>query len=61
MKSVTYTKWMFEDFQDILLILNVVDVFGLDDVVLLHCLYRVLLSGVALEPANLDVAERACT
>lgn len=61
MKEGTYRKWMFKDFQDILFIFNVVDVLGLNDIVLLHRLYRVLLSRIALQPANFDVAERACT
>lgn len=48
---------MAEQLQNLLLVLDVVDVLGLNDVVLLHRLDGHLHAGVLLEPSEFDVSK----
>ena len=54
---LTYAERMVHLGEDVLLVFNVIDVLALNDLVLLHRFYSVLVRRVAAEPANLDKTE----
>jgi hypothetical protein len=53
----TYNKRMYHQFQDLLFVLDVINVFALNDVLFFHCLKGKLLSFIFLETSNFDVSE----
>ncbi len=53
----TYDEWMNQHFQDLFLVLDMIDVLALDDIDLLHRLDREFGIGVLLQPAKLDISE----
>jgi len=55
-----YDEWVLDAFEDLFLVLDVVDVLALDDLGLLHGLHRVLLPTCSLQPAHAHVPERTC-
>jgi len=54
----TYDERVLDAFENLLLVLDVVDVLALDDVSLLHGLDRVLVLLLSLDPADSHVTER---
>ena len=54
---LTYAERMVHLGEDVLLVFNVIDMLALNDLVLFHRLYSVLVRRVAAEPANLDKTE----
>ena len=57
MQVLTYAERMVHLGEDVLLVFNVIDVLALNDLVLFHRFYSVLVRRVAAEPANLDKTE----
>ena len=54
---LTYAERMVHLGKDVFFVFNVIDVLALNDLVLFHRLYSVLVRRVAAEPANLDKTE----
>jgi len=54
---VTYDEWLINAFKNLLLVFNVVDMLLLNNVGLLHCLYRVLSLLLPFKPAYPHVPE----
>lgn len=61
MNCFTYDEWMNHDFENLLLILNMVYMFALNDVLLLHCLNGNHFILIFLQPCELYVTEGAYT
>lgn len=60
-RRCTYCERVVQLRQNILLVLDVINVLTLDDLVLLHGLYRVLFLGTIPQPAHLHKSKSACT
>ena len=54
---LTYAERMVHLGKDVFFVFNMIDVLALNDLVLLHGFYSILMSRVAAEPANLDKTE----
>jgi hypothetical protein len=54
---VTYDEWLIYAFKNLLLIFNVIDMLLLNNVGLLHCLYRILSLLHPFKPAYSHVSE----
>ena len=58
MISDTYDEGVLDALENLLFVLNVINVLALNDVGLLHRLYRVFVLGLALDPAHADITKR---
>lgn len=57
---ILHDEGMLDDFEDLLLIFDMVYVLTLYDFRLFHGLYSKLLAFVLFEPTHLDISERTC-
>ena len=52
-----YNKWVFNPFQDLLLVFNMIDVLALNNFSLLHALDSKFMVRLCFKPTNSDVSE----